>query len=206
MTTREFAKYAGIPSNQVSIYHRRGKIYVDETNGVKIIDPAHPINVHFVNQRKEKAGKKAVQDSQPIETITTESPETDLSINSSSMLLPELTRKKVAAEVEKKKEEIEKLKIDNAKKRGELIPTDLIYSLIGLMLKSVAVSFLNGADKMLVLFGHKYKMTNEESAKMKKELVELVNATQDMVAREAKKGVKRIVKEYSDQKGIGEHG
>lgn len=118
--------------------------------------------------------------------------------------LSSLDRQKAIADIELKEARIRILALDEAKLRGENIPTSMVGDLISLLSRSFQTSYKNGAQQILLDIAHELKMDPKQEAKFKGKLIRLINKSHDDGIKEAKMGVKNIVEQISVIDGSGE--
>lgn len=118
--------------------------------------------------------------------------------------LASMDRDKLQADTDKKRHDAEIARIKLEKLQGLLIPTDLVTSVIQLQAASLRKSYHEAAEKLIIIFSQKKKLTNKEMGELRRELTGVVNDAIDSGIEESKKGIGRIVKEYSEVRGVGE--
>jgi len=114
-------------------------------------------------------------------------------------------------DAEIKQAQLKKIKIDIAEKEikvaklnGEVIPFDLVQLLFNQHSKSITTAFHNATDNIITDFQKEFGLTREDSAKLRGNLIEVVNQAVKESISISKKQVKNIVSEYSIKKGRGE--
>lgn len=108
-----------------------------------------------------------------------------------------LDRQKTIADIELKEARIRILALDEAKLRGENIPTAMVGDLISLLSRAFQTSYKNGSQQILLDISHEMKMNPKQEAKFKGKLIRLINKSHDDGIKEAKMGVKNIVEQIS---------
>lgn len=108
-----------------------------------------------------------------------------------------LDRQKTMADIELKESRIRILALEEAKLRGENIPTSMVADVISLLSRSFQTAYKNGAQQILLDISHELKMTPKQEAKFKGKLVRLINKAHDDGIKEAKLGLKNIVEQTS---------
>jgi hypothetical protein len=107
-------------------------------------------------------------------------------------------------DTQKRQKEIERLELDLQKKRGEVIPTELILPVFKQHNHSLSTQFHNGAEEFLRRIAKIKDLSSTEVAKLKGELVAIINEAQRKSAEMTIHGVDAIIKEFSVKKGVGE--
>lgn len=109
----------------------------------------------------------------------------------------ELDDKKKQVEYEKKVLDKKLVELEIAKKRGELIPTKLVSSLVSNLGSSFQNNYKNQSNKLLIEIAQKTKMSDKDLAFFKGELVKSINKSHKLAINEAKNNVENIISENS---------
>ena len=205
----DFAQLCNKSDAYISMNVKRGKII---TESGMILDD-HPVNVSFKEKclnpkpKKEKSKPKKENPSPEIKIHLQEekngNPQTEL-FDSNIPSYTESNQKLRYLDTLKREKEIEKLEIEIAKKNGELVPTELVSILMAQFSKSMLNAFQNAGENLLMAVGHKKKLSLEESSELKYELVVIINQAMDEAVADSKKGLKNVISEYSEKKGVGQ--
>lgn len=214
---REFYEHCGVTKSYFYQYIKRGKIHVGEDN---LIDTDLPMNRDFMDSRVRN--KKTAPPVAPVvEVVSTPAPkprkrtkeelqEAERQRKRAEKADEEATHKYnldrqiKEAELEKKEQDIELNKLKIAKLSGEVIPTELVRVIFAQHFKSVTTAFHQGCDNFIMTIAKVTGMKKKDMARMRGELIEIVNeAVRDGVS-ESKESVKNIVGEYKEKRGIGE--
>jgi predicted transcriptional regulator len=204
-TISQFAEMVGVQPSYVSMYIKRGKIHSVD----KKIDITNPTNVAFINNFRSKnenkqpkktesktvkkaLSKKALSKTEPI--IKTDYQSTNTNPPTDNYDIVSLDNQKKQEEINKKKLEVEKLKLTNARLRGEMIPTELVKNLITNFSASIIKSYREGSDRLLMEISHMKRLTLEEDALMKGELIKIINDSHDVAISETMKSLESILK------------
>lgn len=220
----------GISSRHISTYAKRRQIVINDDG---LIDVDHEINYAFLIQKgfneikkqngtgkktpakkavakktttkkapaKKSPAKKAKADHKPKPVPP---PVVDPEIERLKQELAAMDRDKLQADTDKKRHDAEIARIRMEKLQGLLIPTDLVVSVIQLQAESLKKAYHDAAEKLIIIFSQKKKLTNTEMGDLRRELTTVINNAIDDGIDESKKGVKKIVKEYSEVRGVGE--
>lgn len=207
----QFAEMVGVQPSYVTMYVKRGKIYKTD-NG---IDITHPTNIAFINNirsksesktdiKSEKSDKKTpsktskktakTSTTKSIPIIKTDYQSTNTNPVSDNFDVVSLDNQKKKEEINKKKLEVEKLKLTNARLRGEMIPTELVKNLITNFSASIIKSYREGSDRLLMEISHMKRLTLQEDALMKGELIKIINDSHDVAISETMKSLESILK------------
>lgn len=220
-----------IGTKHISTYSKRRQIVVEEDG---TIDASNEINYAFLIQKGFVESKKqnGTADGRSSKKIVTTKKTKAKPISKKNLVTkheeehpPEKTAEQLEIEYEKRQriEELasmdrDKLQADTAKKRhdaeiarikmeklqGLLIPTDLVMSVIQLQSESLKTSYHDASEKLIIIFSQKKKLTNKEMGDLRRELTGVINMAIDSGINESKRGIKKIVKEYSEVRGVGE--
>jgi len=214
---REFYEHCGVTKSYFYQYIKRGKIHVGEDN---LIDTDLPMNRDFMDSRV-KNKKTAPPPAPVVEVVSTPAPkprkrtkeelqEAERQRKRSEKADEEATHKYnldrqiKEAELEKKEQDIELNKIKIAKLSGEVIPTELVKVIFAQHFKSVTTSFHQGCDNFIMTIAKVTGMKKKDMARMRGELIEIVNEAVRDGIQDSKESVRNIVGEYKEKRGIGE--
>jgi len=195
-TQKEFADECGVGTNYLSSYKRQGYLNVGEDG---YIDSEDPVNARFLAKRlgkppKEKKPKGEQDAKNPIDPKTGEELPT---YEESERLVKYFDSKK-------REKEVEKLQIEIDKKRGEVIPSELIIPLFLQHNKSIITSFKNVCDAILTEYGKKKSFSSTEMADMRGRMIASINEGIHDAQDLTKSAVKVIIADYSEKRGVGE--
>jgi hypothetical protein len=217
LTRKEFSDLAGLPEGKgLGVYISRGKVL---TNG-KFIDSENLHNKEWLTNQRIQRGLDAseysiiqpkarklkeivipsIANSKPKSTGPVLPPETDPDRMTKADLDLEIKR----AELKKKIKEVSLLEIKELKARGEVIPTELVNSLIREMSEAMKIAYMDGIENYTVVIARQKKMSVQEEADVKKHFTELINNILKRQTYVAKRGLKSIVKAYQEIRGKGE--
>lgn len=179
----------------------------------KHIDSEFPINKDWLEGQRDKRGLPPISVDPPKSTNTPvpepkapkttalEVQQTTEVEKASSYNLNNQIKK---ADLEKRRQEIEKLKLQNAKLQGQLIPTDLVKSLIREFSEAMKISYLDAVESYTTIVAKQKKLTREQESKIKEHFTALINDTLKKQGVNAKKQLKNIVEDYQEVRGKGE--
>lgn len=201
----QFAEMVGVQGAYITMNVKRGKIYCVN----KKIDITHPTNIAFINNYRAKNENKEPKktESKPVKKTTskklaakkepiikTDYQSTNTHPSTDNYDVVSLDNQKKQEEINKKKLEVEKLKLTNARLRGEMIPTELVKNLITNFSASIIKSYREGSDRLLMEISHMKRLTLEEDALMKGELIKIINDSHDVAINETMKSLESILK------------
>ena len=182
--------------NKLWLAEQRKKRGLDGPEKVEVIE-TEPEQVAKPNKEKSKLDPPVVKSRRKEKELP---PETD----PDKMTKSELELESKRAELKKKIADAQYSEIKVSKARGEVIPTDLVNSLIREMSESMKIAYMDGMENFTVVVARQKKMTVDEEANIKSHFTGLIN---DILKRQtfvAKKGLKNIIAAYQEVRGKGE--
>lgn len=206
----EFAALCGIARTSLPPYIKSGQVVVVD----KTIDDKHPLNVIFL---QKCLAKKALKPISPIELDSEELPRQEVNNldtpttskrrdqTGGDLSYQELLVINKELENEKKVEEIEKLKKQNAKMDGESIPTEIAKSIFAFYGKSITTAFHDASDNWLINISKLKGLSSSEYAEMRIVLITAINEGVMKAQQESKRAINNIIKQYSVKREVGEH-
>lgn len=209
---KKFAEYCGIPYATVRSDLNRGKLI---KSGDYIDSDIYPNDLYVQRKHSESGAdikipvvappKERILRIEKPEYPEPEAPnvgEYDSHPAASDHL--SLEKRKQQLTNEKLEEEIKKLRITIEKLEGEVIPTEMVKTVILQLSKAMATAFKNSCDNILDEFAAKSKMSNEERSRIRGRITEETNRANEEGVKLAKKETARIVSEFAVKKGKGE--
>jgi hypothetical protein len=206
----EFAKMLGKHPAYVDTYIKRNQI-VTCANG-KMIDITNEANVSFMRhiqrnneikeQQVDQQPKKGYQKKTTTKKTTAKNvvapqlkPQDYSSIDptESNQGIYNIKIQKEQADLDKKLLDAERVRLVNAKMRGENVPTLMVKNLIAQLSKSFISNYKEAADRLLIEISHRKKLTITEEAEMKGLLVKIINESHDRAINEADKQLETII-------------
>jgi hypothetical protein len=210
LTRKQFSEISGVNSDKLCVYIRRGKLVMSG----KLIDTSIKQNAEFLAKWQLKNDIKsknplALAVKIPTDQLELTEPKDD-SLNISDSLSESssedaLTRANKYAQLKSKEIEIRLKLIDEEKKRGELVPTEHVKSIIGTQARAITTAFKDALELLIVRISAKKQLTLDETASVRGEMVEVLNGAIDAAVNESKKTLSKIIKEFSETKSVGEH-
>lgn len=193
---KEFSKLCGKPVNKLWTYIDRGKIIL---LGDGKLDTNDPRNKAFLEKWAARTDIKT--EIQTPTVIESKIPE-----QSEGQSYTESERQLKYLDTIKRQKEIEKLEIEIQKKKGEVVPSELIKPVFLQHNQSIITEFKNATDEIIRIFSKKRSLTVEEVAEIKGETTETINNAINKATFSTIKAVESIVSEHQDKKNVGEHG
>ena len=215
---REFYEHCGVAKSYFYQYVKRGKIHVSADG---LIDTDMPMNRDFMDSRIRNKKSKAPEVEKVVQVVSI--PETKPRKNTKQELAElakrmkredaadeaatrkyDLDRQIKEAELEAKEQQIELNRLKIAKLSGEVIPTSLVRVIFAQHFKSVTTAMHQGCDNFIMTISKVTGMKKKDMARMRGELIDIVNEAVRDGIDESKESVKNIVSEYSEKRGVGE--
>lgn len=192
-TQKEFASECGVGTNYISSYTGQGYLKVDEDG---FYDSEEPVNARFLAKRLARPPKKKDEDTpkQPINPKTGEEIPTYEDSERLVKYFDSLKREK----------EVEKLQIEIDKKKGEVIPSELIEPFFLLHSQSLTTEFKNAMEDSLRNICHLYSVSIADVADFKGYITKRINEALDKATDSTVRQMKQLIQEYADKRGIGE--
>jgi hypothetical protein len=201
-TQKEFAALVNMPPNRLTIYKNRGKINIINHQ----VDTADAINAAFL----DKYRTRNVPKQEITTTIVPKVVQTKLAVDE-TLFVPtenqsysESERQLKYLDTLKRKKEIEKLDIDIAKKRGEVIPTELMSPLVLQHNQSITTEYKYVIDEFIRIFSAKYRLNVNEIAEITGKMTQSLNKSVDKATETTINSIESIVNEYAEKRGVGE--
>ena len=126
--------------------------------------------------------------------------------NNDTPTLTNSTKKLKYLDTIKRTKEIEKLQIEIQKKKGEVVPVELIKPVILQHNQSILTEFKNAGDEILRIMSKKYSFSVEDLAFCKGEFVKTINNSMGKAIYATTKSIDSIIQNHIEKKGVGEHG
>ena len=218
-TKKEFANICKLKTKELSVYISRNKVVVEQD----FIDSENDVNKIFIEKRevcflppkedvvisnenpykniskKEKKTPKKEVESENNQDDEVEGSSDVPTLHKSTILLKHL-------DTVKRGKEIEKLQIEIQKKKGEVVPVELIKPVILQHNQSILTEFKNAGDEILRIMSKKYSFSVEDLAFCKGEFVKTINNSMSKAIFATTKSIDSIIQSHIEKKGVGEHG
>lgn len=188
-TKKEFAKECGKDTKWLSVYIRNGSVVVGDDN---LINSDEATNYQFLT--KWSARKSTVK------VHKDDANKVDADIPS----YEDSERRLKYLDTQKREKEVEKLQIEIQKKRGEVIPAELIPPVVMQHNQSIITAFKNEHDEWLRNFAKLHDMTGDEVARARGEAVQWINTAMGKATVMTEKAIEIIVADYVEKRGVGE--
>lgn len=212
LSKKEFAEQCGIPTNNLSVQISRGKVVLTDAG---LVDTANEKNRAFWEKR---LSKKAAETETPEQTPATSQIQTKKNVPvtfsdeaDAEVILPESIpalnvseRKLKYLDTEKRAREIEKLVLDIEKKKGEVIPSELIKPVFLQHNQHILHAMKNADEEILTQISHKYSITAPDMAYMRGKSIEIRNAAMQKATDSSIKSIANIINEFAEKRTAGQ--
>lgn len=198
---KEFAALCGIKSGDLSNYIKRGHVIA----AGEYIDDKNELNALFLKKREAKA----VSVKEPkikAEKVAKSAPELSEEDKREQNSLMESERQKRNLSVRSQENTIRLQEMEIQKKQGELIPTKSIRGLIIQHSESMKTAYAGISDNLIEIMAQKKQFTAVEIADLRAQNLRLINQAIDEGIAVSKEKLAFIVEDYSEKKGVGQHG
>lgn len=202
LSREEIVDRLGISHAYFNVYLKRKKINLNKDG---LVDTNDPLNADFIKARMSKApdipvGESLKEQKQKAKEARNSVP----IIEDSGVSKYDLEVSIKQADLEKKQNEIELLKIKRQKLEGELIPTELVTHVFVRQAKTITTEFHNALNSYISTLKSRYKLSNEDVALMRGEVTRLTNKAIEDSTTAGLKDIESIVDDYSETRERGE--
>ena len=215
-TKKDFAAICGLKLAELSVNMKRKKVicsgdYIDDADPTNVAFmekwravrnpdvPAPALNGKMRDERKVVAKpdrtvpeKKIPKTKSDRDKFTYNSPQNQLDLKIREI------------ELSRKEEELEISKLKRQKMAGEVIPVDLVLLTFTQYGKATTTAFEDAADNFLVDIHKEAGLTADQMAKMRKNLITIINEAVKESISSAQDAVDNIIAEFSETRGQGE--
>jgi len=192
LTKKEFTALCGIKTNRLSVEIERGKVILGDND---MVDPDNETNVAF---RERVQSKQAAKNEQISRSETYVEPGGDDEDGINPLTVSDKRYKHFLAQKTEKAVELADLEI--AKKRGVVVPSELIKPLFSQHNQSIITEFKNLMDSALRVVGKECDLTVEQAARIKGDWIAGLNEAMDRAKKATAKGIANIVENYQEAK------
>lgn len=198
-SNKEFAEACGVKTNYLSIYLKRGEVIVGEDG---LIDTDNELNMLFMGRRIEKAAQKAAEMPEKPEKTPQKAVAQPKQPGNLRLLQHDHDHKKNLAVKTEMEAEIARLKIE--KLTGRLVPVQPVSQLMRELSINMATGFKRVFDEIVEIYGSSYGLSSEQIKVMQRYAVDKINMAMTDAVEKTRKGVHKLVDEYSESRGRGE--
>ncbi len=219
-TKKEFAELCKQGTNYLSVQIKRGKLILSADGK---IDTADSINKSYLEKiygrmdfvpdpKKEAVRLSSIKTEKP-EPPSDEEGESDEEVaidsllnseNRSNLSYPELERIYKYLQGKKIEKDIEKNQLDIEKKKGVVVPSELIKPVFLQHNQFILTEFKNTADEIIRRIAKKKDLNVNEMAEIRGEMVQCINEAVNKAIAASTKNIVNIITDFSDKRGVGE--
>lgn len=204
LTMAEFCNICGIESKHITTYASRKKIVLSGD----YVDDANQVNQLFISKRQIQLAKKSANPAMKEKTTSVKKTgaidkKDDVEEVSGLVMLEKVKRD---LDIVKKQNEIKLQEMEIKKRNGELVPTEAVKSLIIAHSESLKNSYYEAGENLIIDMSAVKQFSSVEVSELKTKLRDMVNKSLDSAIRTSKKSLTKIVDEYSEKRGVGQHG
>jgi hypothetical protein len=201
---KELSALVGIEPKNISVYHRRGKLQMIDGK----IDTENLLNAAFLEKYRGRNSSKITNPETEPNKVPPITPPTDdiLIIPTESQSYTESERQLKYLDTLKRKKEIEKLDIEIAKKKGEVVPTELLNPIVLQNNQSMVTQFKYTVDEIIRIFSAKMQLSGVDQAEIRGKCIKEINKASDKATEATINAIEVIINEYSEKRGVGERG
>lgn len=193
----------GMETNALYVYVKRNEIEFDG----EYVDTDNETNHRFLGKRVAKGKSKAVLSTMDLNTSPVYIPRTGAERSPKLENIPEYAESEQLVKYwdsVKREKEVEKLQIEIDKKRGEVIPSELMPPIVLQHNQSIITAIKNQQEEWLRKFAKRHNMTVIETADAKSELIAWINEAMKKATRLTINSLDTIVQDYAEKRGIGQ--
>lgn len=213
-TKKEFADRCGVETKNLSVYIKRGKVVVqpdgminDSVSQNRLFiqkNQGQQTEKQIVNELKKKQQFAEAMEDAPIDEQLKVAAAKASAGERPPMDLVDSTEWLRYWDAQKREKENEKLELDNQKKRGETVPSEVVQNLIYRHNQNVMTQFKNSAEEIVRMMGHKYGMTSADMSEARGQILKSINSFMGKAKDESLAGLQNIVEAYQIKRGVGE--
>jgi hypothetical protein len=192
LSKKEYAELCGMATNALSVYIHPDRSEVIVENGY--IDSENETNKRFLEKRIAKGKSKSA----------TFEGERKPNNNEGIPSYEESEQLVKFWDAKKREKEVEKLQIEVSKKKGEVIPSELMKPLILQHNQHILMEQKNADEEMLTMFAHKHSIPGADVAYIREAWINRRNAAVKSATKATVSGVESVIQDYSEKRGVGE--
>ena len=209
-TKDEFCEKMQIERDSLRVYIQRRQVNLNELGE---INDADELNARFIARRQTKLAKKVVgkeakmKPEKPVKEKP-KKPENEAFSreNTNRNELLEMDKEKGKLALEEKRNAIIIQQMEIAKKRGELIPTEIVRKLVVQQSEGTKIAYTEACESLILIFSQKRQLTAVEVSEIRKDFIGIVNTAINTSIDITNRNMTEIVKEFSEKRGVGQHG
>lgn len=198
-TKKAFATVCGIQTKDLSVYIQRKRVVVDADGEINI---DHPLNKIFLEDKLSKNKRKAADTSQ---VKSFDEDKSDLNeAETEGLTITQLTRRRKILDIKKIDKEVDLLTIKRDKLNGEVIPTELVKIIMYRKTALLVNRFKDHWEDHLTKLSGELRLSGDQLAKLRGEMVYHINQASDEALNTAKKEINQMIDEFKITRAKGE--
>jgi len=217
---KEFAELCKVNTRYLSVQISRGKVILDKHDKIDTENSVNKFYVEKIYGRMDLVPKKpftAAKPAKPIAKVLSdeEDQEDDEDVeltmedlladpNRKNLDYPELERIYKFLQGKKIEKDIEKNQLEIEKKKGIVVPSELIKPVFLQHNQFIVTEFKNAADEVIRIISKKKSLSVNEQAEIRGELVKTINESINKATLASIKNVTNLITDFSDKRGVGE--
>ena len=192
----------GVQSNYLYNPIKRGNLVADSDG---LFDSENPTNMAYISNLLATRQTSTLNNIiEPKKKPQHQAPQISDEMMQKVTAKMDVDEQKALADLELKQQQIELLKIKRQKLEGELLPTDLVTHVFVRQAKTITTEFHNALNGYVAILKSRYKLSNEDVAKMRGEITKLTNKAIEDSTRTGLDEIETIVDDFSDKRERGE--
>lgn len=208
---RQFADLAGVPSNNLSNYIKRGHVLLKSGKPCKcqknkctcLIDSGDPKNAVFLQQRGINDQAVPATEAKPAKAAKITFGGTDPAPTGKKTRLLELQEQKLENQNREAENRIRLLEAKIQKAYEEVVPRDFADFMIKNYSVGIADVWLTATERFLMQKGTALGLSREEVIEHRKYITEILNDAKRKGAEEAINNMRKVAREYAGRKDRG---
>lgn len=198
---KEFAEKCNMPTKNLAVYVQRKQIVLGKKG---TIDDTNEVNRLFLQKREAKGKVKAAR--KALTQVKTNDEEDAEEMEDAG--IPSLTvstQRLKHLDALKRENEIKKQEFELAKKKGEVIPIELMKPVVTQHNQSIVVEFKNAVDEIIRIISKRKSLSIEEIAEIKGESVQAINGAIGRATTVTVSSIDKVLVDYKNKREVGEH-
>lgn len=190
----EFAALAGVSKAFISTYKKRGIVVLGPDG---FYDTKEMKNAIFLEKQAAKAAvNKKASDQESSTSIADDSGDGKQKVAAEKPVINPALEEQYSLDREKKKTDLDLLRMKRDKMRGDVVPTDVVKQAIARIFTGMQTNLKQGNENFLNEISKRANLSRNDLAELRQELGKILNHCIDEAVDSAKKEVNHIVSEY----------
>lgn len=215
-TKKEFAELCKQQTNYLSVQISRGKVKLNDAGKIDTEDLHNKAYLEKIFGRMDFVPKAAVpKPAKKAPELQGEDfegdDEEDMSMNEllndpnrKNLAYPELERIYKYLQGRKIEKEMEVKQIEIEKKKGVVVPSELIKPVFLQHNQFIVTEFKNATDEIIRMIAKKKNLSVNEVAEIRGALTDTINESINKATISSQKNVTNLINDFSDKRGVGQ--